>query len=106
MLNVAPRSIWALERPYRRERCGRRSGPPQPTTVIANCPTTRRTDQRKRPRPSTARRRQPTDHRQMTGLLPAFLHKRPNEVLGIRFENVVDLVEDRVDVLGQLLVPF
>src|SRR4051812_45992864 len=37
-------------------------------------------------------------------LLAAFLNESANEVLGVRLENLVDLVEDRVDVLGQFLV--
>src|SRR5438270_287535 len=37
-------------------------------------------------------------------LLPALLDEAPDEVLGVGFEHVVDLVEQGVDVLGQLLV--
>jgi catechol 2,3-dioxygenase-like lactoylglutathione lyase family enzyme len=37
--------------------------------------------------------------------LAPFLHECPNEVLGIRLEHIVDLVQDRVDVFGELLVP-
>ena len=36
--------------------------------------------------------------------LAALLDEGANEVLGVRLEDVIDLVEDRVDVLGQFLV--
>ena len=39
-------------------------------------------------------------------LLTPFLNKRSNEILGVRLKHIVDLVENRVDVLGQFLVPF
>src|SRR5882757_11540931 len=38
-------------------------------------------------------------------LLAALLHVRPDELLRVLLEHVVDLVEHRVDVLGQLLLP-
>src|SRR5450755_2389090 len=37
--------------------------------------------------------------------LAALLHEAPDEVLGVRLEHIVDVVEDRVDVFGELLVP-
>jgi hypothetical protein len=46
-----------------------------------------------RPRPPCAKR-----------LLAALLDVGPDELLGVLLEHVVDLVEDGVDVLGQLLV--
>src|SRR5215469_1897880 len=39
------------------------------------------------------------------GLLAALLDVRPDELLGVLFEHLVDLVQDRVHVIGQLLVP-
>src|SRR5215211_5093313 len=41
-----------------------------------------------------------------TGSLPALLHVRPHEVFGVLFEYVVDLVEDRVDILAEFLTAF
>src|SRR5580704_4363667 len=38
-------------------------------------------------------------------LLAALLHVRPNELLGVLLEHLVDLVEDGVDVVGELFVP-
>src|SRR5882757_6498928 len=38
-------------------------------------------------------------------LLAALLHERPDEVLGVGFEHVVDLIEQRVNVLGELFLP-
>src|SRR5215468_4391161 len=38
--------------------------------------------------------------------LTALLHVRAHEFLGVLLQDLVDLVEDRVDVVGQLLVPF
>src|SRR4051794_2679849 len=38
-------------------------------------------------------------------LLAALLHVGADEVLGVLLQHVVDLVEDRVDVLAQLLAP-
>src|SRR5215213_1341421 len=40
----------------------------------------------------------------LTRLLPALLDERLHEVLGVRLEDVVDLVEDRVDVLVELFL--
>ena len=39
-------------------------------------------------------------------LLTAFLDKGTHEILGVRLEDLVDLVQDRVDVLAELLVTF
>src|SRR5690242_13708463 len=36
--------------------------------------------------------------------LAALLDEGANEILGIRLEDVIDLVEDRIDILGQFLV--
>src|SRR5580704_11726613 len=38
--------------------------------------------------------------------LPALLHVGPDELLGVLFEHLVDLVQDRVHVVGQGLLPF
>src|SRR5207244_13408798 len=38
-------------------------------------------------------------------LLAALLHVRPNELLGVLLEHLVDLVEDGVHVVGELFVP-
>src|SRR5712692_9248768 len=38
-----------------------------------------------------------------SGRLAALLHVRPDELLGVLLEHLVDLVEYRVDVIGQLL---
>src|SRR5579871_4337345 len=38
-------------------------------------------------------------------LLAALLDVRAHELLGVLLEHLVDLVEDRVDVVGELLVP-
>src|SRR5690349_16227363 len=40
-----------------------------------------------------------------SGLLAALLHVRPNELLGVLLEHLVDLVEDGVHVVGELFVP-
>src|SRR3954463_13248104 len=37
--------------------------------------------------------------------LPSLLHVRSHELLGVLLEHLVDLVQDRVDVLGHFLVP-
>src|SRR5260370_24671093 len=38
-------------------------------------------------------------------LLAALLHVRPDELLRVLLEDLVDLVQDRVDVIGELFVP-
>src|SRR5215469_7674286 len=38
-------------------------------------------------------------------LLPALLHVGPDEFLGVLLEHLVDLVQDRVDVVSQLVLP-
>src|SRR5580658_7817633 len=38
-------------------------------------------------------------------LLPALLHVGPDELLGVLLEHLVDLVENRVHVVGELLLP-
>src|ERR1035441_8528503 len=48
-------------------------------------------------RPPTANRPPP--------LLAALLHVRPDELLGVFLEHLVDLVEDRVHVVRELFVP-
>src|ERR1700761_1586559 len=40
------------------------------------------------------------------GLLAALLHVRADEFLGVLLENLVDLIEDGVYVVGELFVPF
>src|ERR1700753_3922902 len=40
------------------------------------------------------------------GLLAALLHVRADELLSVLLEDLVDLVEDRVHVVGELLLPF
>src|SRR3984893_14213093 len=49
----------------------------------------------------------PPRTRETTGglLLPALLHVGADELLGVLLEHLVDLVEDRVHVVGELLVP-
>src|ERR1700754_2501373 len=45
----------------------------------------------------------PRAYAEAAPLLAALLHVRTHEVLGVLLEHVVDLVEDRVDVLAELL---
>src|ERR1700685_2878336 len=35
----------------------------------------------------------------------ALLHVRPDELLGVLLEHLVDLVQDRIDVVGELVLP-
>ena len=49
------------------------------------------------------RRRQPPGRRTSSSSLPALLDERLHEVLGVGLEHVVDLVEDRVDVVVERL---
>src|ERR1700684_1116634 len=47
--------------------------------------------------------RWPPRERGLTSLA-ALLHVRPDELLGVLLEHLVDLVQDRVDVVGQLVL--
>src|SRR5215470_15593811 len=40
-----------------------------------------------------------------SGLLAALLHVRPDELLGVLLEHLVDLVEDGIHVVGELFLP-
>src|ERR1700722_9145146 len=69
----------------------------------------RRPQQTLLPRPSvtgtqTTLARTPTANRPPV-LLSALLHVRPDELLGVLLEHLVDLVEDGVHVIGELFVP-
>ena len=52
-------------------------------------------------RPPTANRRVPDP----VWLLAALLHVGTDELLGVLLEHLVDLVEDRIHVVGELFVP-
>src|SRR6201989_1292017 len=60
--------------------------------------TGRERRQRVRLRRTGARRDRP-------GLLAALLHVRPDELLGVLLEHLVDLVEDGVHIVGELFLP-
>src|ERR1700727_1610977 len=49
--------------------------------------------------------RPPTANRQLPSLLSALLHVGPNKFLGVLLEHLVDLVENRVDVVSELFLP-
>src|SRR6476620_986298 len=58
-----------------------------------------------RERRERVRLRRTGARRDRPGLLAALLHVRPDELLGVLLEHLVDLVQDGVHVVGELLLP-